>query len=113
MFSIFHANASFFLQNIITLKSFKMKTSTIITFQTTGNFSHQSNETRDFFDPIFGNIYMKVLALALYFVGLIGGFALFKVIRYEASGQAGQYRTLLNQLVSQSLIMVRYDKINK
>ena len=84
-----------------------MKTGTNITFQTMGNFSNPIIETTDYFDPIYGNIYMKVMALGLYFVGLIGGFALFKVIRYESSGQAGQYRTLLNQLVSQSLIMVR------
>ena len=61
----------------------------------------------------FAGIYESQIVLwsigITYFLGLIGCIALRFIIWFERSGQAGNFRTLVNQLVSYNLEQVRYN----
>ena len=61
----------------------------------------------DFFAGIYENQTVSWLMGITYFLGLFGCIALRFVIWFERSGQAGNYRTLVNQLVSFNLEQVR------
>ena len=61
----------------------------------------------DFFRGIYENQIVSWSMRITYFLGLFGCIALRFVIWFERSGQAGQFRTLVNQLVSFNLEQVR------
>ena len=60
----------------------------------------------DFFEGIYENQIVSWSMLITYFLGLFGCMALWFVIWFERSGQAGNFRTLVNQLVSFNLEQV-------
>ena len=62
----------------------------------------------DFFAGIYENQIVKWSIGITYFLGLFGCIALRFIIWFERSGQAGHFRTLVNQLVSYNLEQVRY-----
>ena len=62
--------------------------------------------SEDIFEGIYGNFYLKICAITLYLIGCFGGAALGLVVHFEFTGQAGNFRTLLNQLVTYALLTV-------
>ena len=54
----------------------------------------------DFFQGVYQDPYFKILALLTYLITYLCVFMLLFVLYFERSGQAGHYRTLLNQLTS-------------
>ena len=61
----------------------------------------------DFFGGIYENKIVSWSMVITYFFGLFGCMALWFVIWFERSGQAGNFRTLVNQLVSFNLEQVK------
>ena len=61
----------------------------------------------DFFRGIYENQIVSWSMGITYFLGLFGCIALRFVIWFERSGQAGNFRTLVNQLVSFNLEQVK------
>ena len=61
----------------------------------------------DYFDQVYGQgpLFIFVL-LAWYIYGIINCCLLAFVAHFERSGEAGHYRTVVNQLVSQDLAQV-------
>ena len=66
----------------------------------------KSNVTQDFFHGVFESINMKFLVLGTYSFGTLGILGLILITHFERSGNAGQFRTLVNQLVSFNLDQV-------
>ena len=64
------------------------------------------NETEDIFQDFFENKIINNFLVCLYFLGLISCLGLSFVIWFETSGQAGNFRTLLNQLISYKLCLL-------
>lgn len=54
----------------------------------------------DDFEDVFENIYVNLLIFGIYMLGILGCFGLVLVSYFERSGQAGPFRTLLNQIVT-------------
>ena len=65
-----------------------------------------SNEIVDFFDPIFAAPYFKLVSVITYLISMICAICKCFVIWFEVSGQAGHYRTLVNQMVTLNLLQV-------
>ena len=63
-------------------------------------------ETDDIFQELFDNKIINYSLICLYFLGLLSCLGLSFVIWFEISGQAGHFRTLLNQLVSYKLCLL-------
>ena len=62
------------------------------------------NQTQeDFYHGVYSNWYLNTFTLCCYFFGLAGAAKLFFVTWFERSGEAGPYRTLVNQLASVNL----------
>ena len=61
---------------------------------------------KDFFEGIYDNPFLNWSMISIYIVGLVGIFGLALVVWFERSGQAGPYRTLINQLVSYNITQV-------
>ena len=57
----------------------------------------------DFYLEIYSNQYVNFVLVGLYFLGLFACLGLAFVIWFERSGQAGPFRTVLNQIVSQNI----------
>ena len=91
------------LQFIIELKAINMNNSTISEVFTV---IPKSNLTQDFFHGVFESINMKFLVLGTYGFGTLGILGLLLITHFERSGNAGQFRTLVNQLVSFNLDQV-------
>ena len=68
------------------------------------------DETQDFFDGIYQSPYIKLAMSLTYGVAIICMIGLGFVLWFERSGQAGQYRTLVNQLSSFNLDQVDQSK---
>ena len=66
----------------------------------------ESNVTQDFFHGVFESVSMKFLVLGTYGFGTLGILGLLTIVHFERSGNAGQFRTLVNQLVSFILCQV-------
>ena len=66
----------------------------------------KSNIMQDFFHGVFESINMKFLVLGTYSFGTLGILGLLLITHFERSGNAGQFRTLVNQLVSFNLDQV-------
>ena len=60
----------------------------------------------DYFEPIFGSIFVKLCFFFTYMIGLVAAMFIGVVIHFERSGQAGHFRTLVNQLVTFNLDQV-------
>ena len=59
-----------------------------------------SNVVEDKFYGIYERIDIKFLSLLTYCFGTLGILGILLVVKFERSGNAGQFRTLLNQLTS-------------
>lgn len=79
-------------------------------FSAIGNFSEENNlDTRtDPFSGLYDDIYVKIFSVAFALVGYLCLPAIGLVIWFERSGEAGNFRTLINQLVSCTLDQVRF-----
>ena len=73
-------------------------------------FCTLDDETQDFFDGIYQSPYIKLAMTLTYGVAVICMIGLGLVLWFERSGQAGQYRTLVNQLSSFNLDQVNMPK---
>ena len=73
-------------------------------------FCTLDDETQDFFDGIYQSPYIKLAMTLTYGVAIICMIGLGFVLWFERSGQAGQYRTLVNQLSSFNLDQVNIPK---
>ena len=62
----------------------------------------------DIYEDLFSNSFSNWTLAIIYIVGLTGCIGLGLVSWFEKSGQAGPYRTLLNQLTSFKLELVRF-----
>ena len=67
-----------------------------------------ATKEEDFFRGIYEKQIVSWSMRITYFLGLFGCIALRFIIWFERSGQAGNFRTLVNQLVSYNLEQVRY-----
>ena len=81
------------------------------------DISKYSNETftltkqhfeDDIFAKIFENKWIVWGKLLAFFIGLLSNGVLGLVVWFETTGQAGPYRTMLNQLASFEIIQVQY-----
>ena len=63
---------------------------------------------QDMFEEVYSNPIVNFSMLILHLLGLVACFGLAMVIWFERSGQAGQYRTLVNQLVSYRIEQMIY-----
>ena len=70
------------------------------------NIISKSNVNQDFFHGVFESTNMKFLVLGTYGFGTLGILGLILITHFERSGNAGQFRTLVNQLVSFNLDQV-------
>ena len=59
-----------------------------------------------FQDP-YDSIWLKIIAILSYFIGLINSTIMLAFINYE-SGHHGNFRTVINQLLSNLYIMVSF-----
>ena len=57
-------------------------------------------QSEDFFKEVYMNPWINGTAIGFYFIGLVGIAGLSLVAWFERSGQAGHFRTLINQIVS-------------
>ena len=57
-------------------------------------------QSEDFFKEVYMNPWINRIAIGFYFIGLVGIAGLGLVAWFERSGQAGHFRTLINQIVS-------------
>ena len=55
---------------------------------------------KDVFSEIYSNPFINLTMIFFYLLGLVACVGLRMVIWFERSGQAGPYRTLVNQLVT-------------
>ena len=73
------------------------------------NWSNQTDQNiRDAFEGVFFSPVLNWSMLALYTLGLVSCAFLGLISWFEQSGQAGPYRTVINQLVSKSLNQVNF-----
>ncbi len=77
-----------------------------LNFENASNLSIQGVKSEDYFKEIYANPALVVLTIVSYIISLLGTFGLAFIVWFERSGQAGQYRTLVNQLVSFMMDMV-------
>lgn len=88
------------------MKKVEMNASLKLRFQLdkTENWNFQIAETDvDCFAGVFENPWIKAAMFSLYLFGILGCFGLKFIVWFERSGQAGHYRTLVNQLNSFNL----------
>ena len=71
----------------------------------------EEDKGQDFFAGLYESPYIKLSMTLTYGVALICMVGLGFVLWFERSGQAGQYRTLVNQLSSFNLDQVLQNKI--
>ena len=64
-------------------------------------------EKVDYFEPLFGNFWYKAGVLILCLITIFGMLGILIIIWFERSGQAGPYRTVVNQLVSLAFVQVQ------
>lgn len=60
----------------------------------------KGNESTDFFANVYDLPMIKIALAAIYMFAGVSFFALYNVASFERSGQAGQFRTVVNQLMS-------------
>lgn len=61
---------------------------------------------QDYFEETYEDPIIKLIWVLSFILALICGIALRILLWYESSGQAGQFRTMVNQLVSINLRLV-------
>lgn len=74
---------------------------TNITLEDTSKFEE------DYFKDVYDNPWINRTIVGLYFGGFVSIIGLIFVVWFERSGQAGPYRTLINQLVIFNIESVR------
>lgn len=82
-----------------------------IRFET--NTTIEQIENEDFFADVFSDERMVFSMVVIYFVGLVGVVGIVFIIWLERSGQAGPFRTLINQLVSFNYEAVSYFQTDR
>ena len=70
------------------------------------NLIFQINEEQDLFEEVFDDDLLNWFLVTLYILGLVSCIGLIMISWFEKSGQAGTYRSLVNQLVSMRLDQV-------
>lgn len=81
------------------IKKVKIRVSPILS-RMEATFNKTSLMSDDVFEGIYSNLTVNIIMVFLYFTGLAFCFGIALIIWFEKSGQAGPYRTLINQLVS-------------
>lgn len=71
------------------------------------NLTIVEEDLKDPFEKLFEDPYLDVFFIGLYLSGLVSCVGLVLVSWFEKSGQAGSYRSLVNQLVSMRLDQVQ------
>ena len=71
------------------------------------NLSFSTNSEEDYFAEIYSDKVVTISMVITYFIGLVPTFGVMFIVWLEKSGQAGPYRTLINQLVSCNYQSVR------
>ena len=56
-------------------------------------------EVSDWIDP-YDSIWLKLFTILVYIIEILASVVMFAFVKYETSGLAGHYRTLINQLLS-------------
>ena len=56
-------------------------------------------EVSDWIDP-YDSILLKLFTILVYIIEILASVVMFAFVKYETSGLAGHYRTLINQLLS-------------
>ena len=56
-------------------------------------------EASDWIDP-YDSIWLKLFTILVYIIEILASVVMFAFVKYETSGLAGHYRTLINQLLS-------------
>ena len=73
--------------------------------------ANDSHWQHDDFAGVYSNLYINFAMLFIYSLGFVACIGLGMVIWFERSGQAGPYRTLVNQLVSYRIEQTIYFQI--
>lgn len=58
---------------------------------------------KDHFEEVYSDVILNLISFGVYLIGTLSCIGLCYASWYEKSGQAGQFRTLVNQLVSHNL----------
>ena len=69
----------------------------------------EENKDQDFFAGIYQRPYMRLSIILTYALAVLSMVGLGFVLWFERSGQAGHYRTLVNQLISFNLDQVPFN----
>ena len=69
--------------------------------------SNENLEQQLFLQDPFDSVWLKVIAILSYFICVLASAIMLKFIRYE-NGHHGNFRTVVNQLVSNLYAMVSY-----
>ena len=69
-------------------------------FSTSGGFIFEIIKDDDFFEGFYEDCFIKILVGITHLIGTIDVILLIFFLWFERSGQAGHFRTLVNQLVS-------------
>ena len=56
-------------------------------------------DVSDWIDP-YDSIWLKLFTILVYIIEILASVVMFAFVKYETSGLAGHYRTLINQLLS-------------
>ena len=70
------------------------------------SFKLETNFSDDYFADLYSDPKLQIAFFLNYWIGWIGVVGISFVTWFERSGQAGQFRTLVNQLVSLNLDQV-------
>lgn len=71
-----------------------------IFLETNITLGDHGTDNEDYFAGVYSDKIAVVSMVIMYFIGLFGIMGIVFIIWIERSGQAGPYRTLINQLVS-------------
>ena len=86
------SNSSFNSNDLSYCKGCELKFLVVSEFENSG-------QEELWIDP-YNSIWMKILTVAIYVIEVVAAFVMFAFVAYETGGLAGNYRTVINQLLS-------------
>ena len=74
------------------------------------DFVKDSDSESHFANHHYDSIPLKILTSFVYIIEVIAAMIMFSFVKYESSGAAGHYRTVINQLLASAYGGVSYSK---
>ena len=100
--------------SIYNISSYSSETVEVISNSSIGlkvaDFVKDSDSESQFAIRRYDSIPLKILTSFVYFIEVIAAMIMFSFVKYESSGAAGYYRTVINQLLASAYGGVSYSK---